>query len=194
MILVPIFVDELTSEGLYAVRFPEEELDEFERLFDRWADTQEVLQYCVANAAFLKAEHFNGQSIDQTVTRVHEEAAELEYLLEDFSEKGFKGGDNLQMLFRPLHNRQYELPEHQETKAKVQNRQAFPKPILRLYGIRLGKNTIVITGGAIKLTRTMDEHPDTVRELEKLAEVKAFLKKNGLGNDGDLNDYYYEKF
>lgn len=194
MKLVRIFVNEETCEGLYAVRYQSELLDEYERLFDLWADTQQIMQYCVANEGYLKAEHFDGQSIDQTVTKVHDEAAELEYLLEDFSEKGFKGGDNLQMLFRPLLNKQYKLPEHQETKAKVQGKRSFPKPILRLYGIRLGENTIVITGGAIKLTKTMDEHPDTVKEVEKLVEVKAFLKKNGLDNDEDLNDYYYEKF
>ncbi len=96
------------------------------------------------------------------------------------------------MLFKPLHNKQYTVPPHQETKAKIDDRRNFPKPLLRLYGIRLGDNTFVITGGTIKLTKTMEEHPDTITELEKIETVKLFLRKNNIIINDDLI-YYYDQ-
>jgi hypothetical protein len=41
----------------------------------------------------------------------------------------------------------------------------------------------VVTGGAIKLTRTMSEHPDTVKELSKLNRCKEYLNSMGIFDD-----------
>ena len=124
--------------------------------------------------------------------KVLEEADELEGLLYKYTEDGFKvKGENLQMLFRSLDNKENKIPTFQYTKAKI-DRRKFPR-FLRFYAIRIDKNTFIITGGAIKLTKMMDEHNDTIKELEKLDTVKTFLGVNGITNLDELNYYYYEQ-
>lgn len=193
MNLIPIFVDSETSEGLYAIQYLDGDLDEFERLFDLWNDIEFITQYFATNQKHIVSEYFANVTIDELITKILNEVEELENLLESYSELGFKkAGSNLQMLFKPLHNKQYTIPPHQETKAKIDDKRNFPKPLLRLYGIRLGDNTFVITGGAIKLTKTMEEHPDTITELKKIETVKSFLRKNNIIIDNDLI-YYYDQ-
>ena len=51
---------------------------------------------------------------------------------------------------------------------------------LRIYAIRREPNVYVVTGGAIKLSRTMQEREHTALELDKLNRCKAFLKANGV--------------
>ena len=46
----------------------------------------------------------------------------------------------------------------------------------------------MITGGAIKMSQTMQEHPFTSIELTKLNEARAFLQSNGVFDD----DSFYE--
>lgn len=68
----------------------------------------------------------------------------------------------------------------------------YPKPIIRIYAIRIEENTFIVTGGAIKLTRAMPEHPDTAEELEKIKKCKKFLQSHGIETANDLI-YYYEE-
>ncbi|MBD5206032.1 MAG: hypothetical protein HDS71_08190 [Bacteroidales bacterium] len=46
--------------------------------------------------------------------------------------------------------------------------------------IRLEPNVYIVTGGAIKLSRTIQEREHTALELYKLNRCKAFLKANGV--------------
>ena len=51
---------------------------------------------------------------------------------------------------------------------------------LRVYAIRLEKNVFVITGGAIKLTHTMQDRLHTQEELNKLNQCRQYLLDNGV--------------
>ena len=51
---------------------------------------------------------------------------------------------------------------------------------LRVYAIRLEPNVYVVTGGAIKLTRTMQEREHTMEQLEKLNRCKAYMRAYGV--------------
>ena len=51
---------------------------------------------------------------------------------------------------------------------------------LRVYAIRLEKNVFVVTGGAIKLTHTMQERAHTQEELKKINQCRQFLMDNGV--------------
>ena len=46
--------------------------------------------------------------------------------------------------------------------------------------VRLKPSVYVTTGGAIKLTRTMQDREHTMKELKKLNNCKTFLKENGV--------------
>lgn len=185
MDLKSIFVDETTNEGLYAIRYDGETLDEFERLLDLWSNTKYVQEYFIQNRKYLETNHFKNIFIGAATSKVLEEAYELEKLVYNYAESGFeKKGHNLQMLFLPL-GKQDRIPIHQLTKAKIESRK-FPR-FIRLYAIRIGQNTFVISGGAIKLTKRMEEHKDTKQELEKFELVKSFLREKEIKTEDDIN-------
>lgn len=193
MKLKPIFVEEESREGLYAIQYENQEMDEFDRLFSLWDDPEFIHQYCLKNLQYIDSEYFIGASLDLIERRIMEESYDLACLLEEHCEEGFNNGRyTLQMLFRPLNNHETNLPMRQESKARLWDRHQYPGSILRLYGIRLGVNTFVLTGGAVKWTLRMEDHPDTLEELEKLRSVKEFLRLNDIETNDDLI-YYYEQ-
>lgn len=186
MELIRIFVTETTAEGLYAVCYSKGVLNEFDRLFELWTDIEYVTQYCVRNSEHLQSDYFYNQSLDQIISKVFHEAIELQELFYDFFEtEENDDGRHLQEVFRPLRDGEFVIPPYQSTKASIY-KWKLRKAILRLYAIRISPNTFIITGGAIKLTRTMQEHPDTLEELTKLTMVRRFLSQNGLSTEDDL--------
>jgi hypothetical protein len=57
----------------------------------------------------------------------------------------------------------------------------------------LGKPGIyVITGGAIKLTRTMQEREHTLRVLAKMEKVRSHLLTNNIVDKDSFDDYMSE--
>ena len=61
--------------------------------------------------------------------------------------------------------------------------------MLRIYAIKIESNCYIITGGAIKLTRTMQEHRDTLIELQKLNKLKNFLIHQGILDKDSIEGY-----
>lgn len=56
---------------------------------------------------------------------------------------------------------------------------------IRVYAIKLESKYYVITGGAIKQSLIMQDHFETVVQLNRLKMVKAYLEEQGiLGIDG----------
>ena len=60
---------------------------------------------------------------------------------------------------------------------------------LRLYAIRFEPNSYLITGGAIKLTRTMQEREHTLNELQRLEMVRNMLISEGVTDLDGFSDY-----
>ncbi|WP_143016786.1 hypothetical protein [Dyadobacter soli] len=107
------------------------------------------------------------------VTRI--EAKRLERKLFKLAETGNEGGnENLSMLFKPLGNIIIRPGELEKCKA----RGAGAKSWLRIYAVRLEVNEFVISGGSIKLTRTMNERPHLLKELKKLACVCNHIRED----------------
>ena len=63
---------------------------------------------------------------------------------------------------------------------------------LRIYAIRLEPGIYIITGGAIKLTRTMQEREHTLVELARMEKVRRYLIDNGISDMDSFNDYLRE--
>ena len=57
---------------------------------------------------------------------------------------------------------------------------------------RLADGKYIITGGAIKLTATMQERPHTQAELDKIEKVRRFLLDEGIVDDDGFIDYISE--
>lgn len=63
---------------------------------------------------------------------------------------------------------------------------------LRIYAIKLEPGIYIITGGAIKLTRTMQEREHTLVELARMEKVRNFLLENDIVDMDSFNDYQKE--
>ncbi len=60
---------------------------------------------------------------------------------------------------------------------------------LRIYAIKLATGVYIITGGAIKLTATMEEREHTQAELTKMEMVRNFLLNEGIIDDDGFIEY-----
>ena len=179
-----IFVDEETGEGLYTIQHDGESQDEYDKLFDFWDDTEKIFEYLKSNKAYLETEYFESETIDSIERKIARESFELSRLLDEDYGPGKK--QKLESLFRPLKDHEYKLPPYQDTKAVIKNARDFPRPVLRIYAVRISENTFVISGGAIKLVHRMEDHPDTKQELYKLNKTKVFLKSLGFEDSEDF--------
>lgn len=94
-------------------------------------------------------------------------------------------------MFRPLNN-------WQTTELTLNREKANPKNIthhrswLRIYALKLQDGCYIITGGAIKLTRTMQEREHTLMELLKQEQVRQFLLQNHIIDTDSFVDYLAE--
>lgn len=112
--------------------------------------------------------------MSEAISDTLDDAAALEELILDFPYT-----ENLDELFKPLDITDTRATELSREKARNWDRERHAS-WLRVYAIRLEPNIYVVTGGAIKLTRTMQEREHTQIELDKLNRCKAFLKANGV--------------
>ncbi|MDE5554872.1 MAG: hypothetical protein K2J10_06790, partial [Muribaculaceae bacterium] len=117
---------------------------------------------------------FKTERLDQAVQDTFEDAEVLEALILEFPYT-----ENLDNLFKPLDITDTRMSELTREKARNWNRVRHAS-WLRIYALRLEPNVYVVTGGAIKLSRTMQEREHTAIELDKLNRCKAYLKSNGV--------------
>ncbi len=158
---------------LFSFHYEGERLDEYSRLRDRWNDPEYVFDFAEKNEEQITR---MGYSTDTFVEHVLSDAEKLEDLLLEYE----NDDSSIDFCFQPLHD--------QESMCKRLSLQKKKCKFLRLYAIRIDKDCFVITGGAIKITRTMQEHPDTDRELQKLNHCRNFLQLNGVFD----NDSFFE--
>ena len=60
---------------------------------------------------------------------------------------------------------------------------------MRIYAIKIGPNTYIVTGGAIKLVGTMEERTHLLKEKQKLDDIKYYLKEEGILDQDDFEMY-----
>jgi hypothetical protein len=84
---------------------------------------------------------------------------------------------DLDTIFRPLENNRTNEMLLGKEKAKIKDRPRHAS-WLRIYAIKLEPGCYIITGGAIKLTRTMQEREHTLNELKKMEKVRNYLISN----------------
>ena len=154
--------DDITENGkLWAVRFDGESENELSKLFAKWNDVNWLRSFFIENIDDLNS-YFKITDITQAVKDTIEDSDQLECVLLDLSPEA-----DLSMLFRPLNNNEMSDAMLQKEKARLKRRLKHSS-WLRLYAIKLVSGVYIITGGAIKLTATMQEREHTRNELIKL--------------------------
>lgn len=94
-------------------------------------------------------------------------------------------------VFKSLNNYSSRITSYEESKAKIYVQDQKRLSRLRLYSLRVNNTCFVITGGAIKFTLKMEDHPDTLEELNKLKIGRQFLIDIDF-NEDDITDNLFE--
>lgn len=147
-------------EDLFSFHYEQEMLNEFERLMDLWTNVGYLHAFALENKI---------ADVYQFVEDRLQDAEEVQDLLERLS--GNK--QPLGYYFEPL-------LAAERGKALAMQKGKIRRNHLRYYAIKIHENCFVITGGAIKMSQKMDEHPGTTLELQKLKQAKAYLQSNGV--------------
>jgi hypothetical protein len=168
---------------LWAVKYPEKEVDELTLLFRQWSNFNYLLDFFLTNLDDLRS-FFHIQRISDAIRDTLDDADALERLILDFPYTECLDG-----LFHPLSMTENRATELTREKARNWNRERHAS-WLRVYAIRLDKNIYIVTGGAIKLTNSMQDRPHTMLELNKLNQCRDFLKSKGIFDKEGLIDYY----
>ena len=181
-----MYFDDITNDGrLWAVRYDGEDDNALAIIFDQWNDVTWLRRFFKENIEDLTS-YFKVTDVNQAIYDTIEDAERLQCLILDISPDA-----DLDILFRHLEpSRISEIVLGRE-KAKI-NHHRFHASWLRIYAIKLAKGVYIITGGAIKLTATMQERKHTLEELEKMERVRNFLLSKGIVDNDGFEDYQSE--
>lgn len=154
-------------------------IDEFQRIFALWANPQYLYYFFQANKHYFESEYWNDKGIplEGMPLMTKDIALYFERWIEQNKE-------NLDVLFQPLDDR-IIIPSYvSKTKSKHE--------WLRIYAIKIDQNRYLVTGGAIKLTPSMEDHPMTNNELIKLEKVRNYLVEKNVFDSDSYEDLLYE--
>lgn len=157
-------------DGVYAVRYPDEEDNELSKLLDKWNDTFYLRQF-FRNKNKLKT-YFEIDDINVAVQDTLEDAAYLEDIILNGKQ------EDLDDMFHPLSREDSTIVAYSRRKARNWDRFDHDS-WLRIYAIKLDPGVYVITGGAIKLARKMQDANATNNELQKLNALKQYFIDSG---------------
>lgn len=176
MEIIDIFA--VIEDSLYSVQYENETLHEFEKYFDLWNDPIYLREFFEEHLEDLKSDFWNNISIEEAISRTRKDANLLEKKLLEIAETGkTERLENLSTIFEPLSKNVIE--EYEKDKAKGFSRNSW----IRIYAIRIEANIFVVCGGAIKLTRNMNEREHLLKELDKLEFTRKHLME---GESDDL--------
>ena len=167
---------------IYSVKYEGREQDEFHRLFGEWNEVEYVLGFMERNSQYLKAEEKkNVSEPESAASQVFKEADELEDLFDKIYDNTMAGAeDDFDNYFKCLDG-DYKF-EIQYVPMKAYG--TFYPSFLRLYAIKIDKNTYIITGGGIKLSDKIQTSPELKDHvLKEIDIVRRWLRNNGIDID-----------
>jgi hypothetical protein len=169
--------------ALYAIQFDDNQADEFKQLFDNWQDPEFLEQFFEDNKDDLQRSIYKHFSVEQAVIRTIDESTKFERkILAAAKQTNPYAAFTLEnAIFHPLH-KDVLSNDHIESKAYGTRHRSW----LRIYAIRLSENIYFVSGGGIKLTKSNSDSEHLKTEMVKLKKVKEYLKKNFIGDEGDL--------
>lgn len=175
----------LDNNTLWAVRYEGEEDNSLRIVFNQWNDLEWLWDFFTENMTDLES-YFRITDVDQAIYDTIDDSNELECLILDITPDA-----NLDKLFHPLENNRTAEMMLGKEKARLW-KCAKHDSWLRLYAIKLEPGYYIITGGAIKLTRTMEEREHTLKELRKMELVRNQLIEQGAIDADGFEDYMNE--
>ncbi len=178
--------DQITeNEKLWAVRYDDCLDNVLDSILGQWNDVVWLRNFFKANLEDLTA-YFKITDVNQAIYDTIDDSERLQCLIMDISPEA-----DLDKLFRPLDNNRTSEMILGKEKVRLRDTQKHAS-WLRIYAIKLDPGIYVITGGAIKLTRTMQEREHTLVELARMEKVRRFLLDNNILDKDSFDDYMKE--
>lgn len=178
---------EIYSPYIYSIKYDGQEENEFDRLFAEWSDIEYIMDFLEKNKSFLKATvWYRTPEPESAVRQVLNETEALELLFDELAENTENGRQpDFDSHFHYLEGKyKFEL-NYQPMKSYSNGR----PPLLRIYAIKMDKNTYLITGGGIKLSDTIQNSPGLKEHvLQDIDRVRGWLKANGILDSDDMNN------
>ena len=173
------------NERLWAVRYDNCLDNVLDFILWQWNDVIWLRSFFKENIDDL-ASYFKITDVNQSIYDTIEDSERLQCLILDISPDA-----DLDKIFRPLENSRTSEMILGKEKARLRNTPRHAS-WLRIYAIKLEPGIYVITGGAIKLTRTMQEREHTLVELARMEKVRRFLLDNDIADKDSFVDYLNE--
>lgn len=180
------FEDILGNEKLWAVVFDGANVNVLQKVFSEWEDPEYLYTFFKNNLSDL-SEYYHITNVEQAIFDTGTDAVALKTMILDISPDA-----SLDLLFRPLENSRFSEMNLSKEKAKG-NWKSSHSSWLRIYALKLEPDSYLVTGGAIKLTRTMEEREHTLQELMNMEKVRNFLLGKDVFDLDSFKDYNNEK-
>jgi hypothetical protein len=178
--------DDITEDGrLWAVRYDGESDNVLYTLFDQWNDVMWLRSFFKENMNDLSS-YFKITDVNEAIYHTIEDSEKLQCLIMDITPDA-----DLDAIFRPLENSRTKDILLGKEKARLR-KEVKHASWLRIYALKLANGIYIITGGAIKLTATMQERSHTLAELTKMEKVRQFLLDEQIIDDESFIDYLNE--
>ena len=163
---------------LFSFHFEGESLSELRKILMQWNDTSYIF-------GFLKKHQKDfpkNYTIQSLTKKIIKDARTIDETLERICESE---DENLSQFFKPLNNEEYVL--------QLLSRQKGRENFLRIYAIRVSDDCYVVTGGAIKMTKLMQEREHTQNELTRLNRCREYLKDNSIVDEESFFEFLIEE-
>lgn len=155
------------------------------RIHKQWNDVSWLRSFFKENISDLSL-YFKMTDVNRAICATIDDAEKLQCLMMDMSSAG-----ELDKIFRPLETQRTSDALLGKEKARLRREMRRPS-WLRIYAIKLSAGVYIVTGGAIKLTGTMNEREHTLQELRKLEMVRTFLLEERIVDNDGFIEYLSE--
>lgn len=166
---------DIFAEKLYSFVYSDNTQNEYDRLLDLWTDVSYLRTYAKKNGI---------ANTNKFVFDRLQDAENIRDLLEEIT----TNNQPLEYYFRPLYDTETGFKILSLQKGKTSSQDG-----LRIYAIKIDNDCFVITGGAIKMSQAMKDHPDTDNELNKLKKAQDYLKENGVIDIDSFQEFKTEQ-
>jgi len=172
-------------QGVYLARFvncpfyntPQDYETELDKIQDQLQDSFYVRNFIKSPQSGWKRGDFKNEPLTFLATQVLEEAGDLFDQLDELTENS-KNGDCFELLFDEF--KELSNPERYDDPGRRKMYTYEFKSLLRLYGIRVGNNAIILTGFGIKLVGKMKDSDALQQELDKMDYLKNWLEQENI--------------
>lgn len=175
----------LENDKLWAVRYDGDDDNILQKIFEQWSNPIWLVDFFTENISDLES-YFKITDLNRAIFDTIDDNNELQCLILDITPDA-----DLDKIFRPLENNRTNEIVLGKEKAKLRKRPRHAS-WLRLYAIKLEPGCYIITGGAIKLTKKMEERSHTLQELRKMEQVRNLLVEVGVVDNVGFSEYVSE--